>query len=418
MAELDYVADFVRDIRRSSRPDLGDVDGLLSYRKGKGVLALSRKEASAYGDVVSRLDKRYRTKEDVSLATLKTYVQDVLFGALFGTEGPGDESAFEARLSGELTSFRAKLREPAVTHTCYLPVSSLSEEGLPWTLGTVRLLQMNAARLRRLVLPPGADLSSRQVAKGRELIKELTSDESLTRPMAEVTVLAKDSGAAMDLAMRRTREIVDVLNFFALLIPNTPEWVHLAGEAERTVSSALVVRDGRLAYMSSALKGPPGHFSCKRLKSTSSLRPALRRVHELLRNRGQSQVGELVMTSIVWAGRASVEPIREQAFLQYVIALETLMLPVSTQAIKNRLQTRVAHFLGATAGERQRLYDTMRGLYTTRSDIVHDGSFDVSADDLDWLRSIVAACILRALVRRKIRQLTTPGELARWLDTH
>ena len=133
-----------------------------------------------------------------------------------------------------------------------------------------------------------------RTARAYSVHSNLTSDPSLPRPMVEVTVLAKDVDAAMDAAMSKTREIVNILNFFAPFVPNNPEWAHLAGEAERTVSTAFVVRDGRLVQASSSLKGPLGGLSCKRLKSASHPRPALRRVHELLRDPDRSQVGELV----------------------------------------------------------------------------------------------------------------------------
>lgn len=417
MARMDYLAEFVRDIYRNLAADAvcETGPGLLFMRKGVGMLVLSRDDIPAYADVVERLHKGYGTKGDVSVKTLKTYVQDVLFEALGAPGTLRDDAAFEGRLATALKSLGKKLHEPAAEYAVYLPVSGLSTEGLPWTFGRVRLAPVSRSGLRRIVFAPDAKYSSRQSADRRSILRDLRNDESLALPLARVKVMAKDADAAMDLAMRRTREIVDVLNCLAPLVPNNYGRVYLAGEAERTTSSALVMRGGHLVRTSSAVKGPLDLLSCETLKSAPGLRPALRRVHELLRNR--SELGELLTTSMTWAGRASLEPVREHAFLQYAIALETLMVPEDAQGIKYRLTARVIRFLGRSAGDRDWLHDTVPALYGLRSDIVHDGFLEVSPDDLGKLSWIARQCIFRALVHRSIRRMTTVSEFTRWLDT-
>jgi Apea-like HEPN len=419
MGHLDYVESFVRALHRDMT--LGTPTKFTTpfvWRKGKGTLFLEESDVEAYSSVVARLTEQQRRRGHISKRTLESYVQDVLFTALDFHIDPKSDARFDERLAIAMVELHRRLQQPAADYVCYVPVSSLSPEGLPWTLGTVRLVQMNAARLRRNVAPLGGEPSRRQIATRRALIEDLTSDPSLPRPMVEVTVHAKDVDAAMDAAMSKTREIVNILNFFAPFVPNNPEWAYLAGEAERTVSTAFVVRDGRLVQASSSLKGPLGGLSCKRLKSTSHLRPALRRVHELLRDPDRSQVGERLVTSAVWAGRASVEPVRENAFLQYMIALETLMLPDDPRDIGSRLRTRVGRFLGHTVGDREWFHDNIIRLYKTRSDISHEGFLEVSGEDLDRLSAIVRACVFQALVRRGMRRLATSREFARWLDTH
>ena len=54
-----------------------------------------------------------------------------------------------------------------------------------------------------------------------------------------------------------------------------------------------------------------------------------------------------VISSLQWADRATVERRREQAFLLYAIALESLVLAdEDKQELKYRLRVPVAHLLG------------------------------------------------------------------------
>ena len=128
-------------------------------------------------------------------------------------------------------------------------------------------------------------------------------------------------------------------------------------------------------------------------------------------------MAELLITSARWAGRASTDPIREQAFLHYAIALETLMLPDSdTGGITFRLRLRTARFLVRSQDEREQLSKRIGRLYGTRSKIVHNGSFEVTDGDLRQLRFLTKSCIMRAMLHRRIRQLRSRQEYVSWLN--
>jgi hypothetical protein len=267
-----------------------------------------------------------------------------------------------------------------------------------------------------MIFTPGETYSSEESTRRRSFLKELQGNESLKKPLARVKVMAKDTDAADTLALRRVREIVDVLNCLAPLTSGRFGRVYLAGEAETVISSSLMTRDGKLLRTSSSLKGPFGLLSCRELRSSSDLGPVLGRVHRLLKER--AELDELVLTSMSWAGRASLEPIREHAFLQHAIALETLLVAEEARDIKFRLRSRLVRLLGASATRRRWLHDYANEMYQKRSDIVHDGCTDVSQDELAALDSLTRQCILRALMHRSIRRMTTVPEYTRWLDTH
>ena len=275
---------------------------------------------------------------------------------------------------------------------------------------------MNATRLRRHAFPDGIAMSREQRARRRAVLSTV-DDQLLGQPMVLVNVDARDSDAAQEIALQETRGIVDILNFFADLVPNSPGWIYLAGEAGVENTRSLVVHQDGGLELPGTLAGPFAELSLKRLRSVPRLRLALHRIDELLRQKQRTGVADVLLTSVRWAGRASVEPVREHAFVMYVIALETLVLPNDAHGMKHRLQTRVAHLLADTVKEREWFYDRVKELYELRSDIIHEGAFEVDEVNLGRLRRIVKGCLLRVLAHRGVRQLSTRRELARWFDT-
>jgi hypothetical protein len=100
-----------------------------------------------------------------------------------------------------------------------------------------------------------------------------------------------------------------------------------------------------------------------------------------------------------------------------MIALEAVCLPTGSQLAKKQLQTRVSRLLGSTIQDREWYHDRVGGLYKLRSDVVHDGSSDVSPEDLGAGRLITKQYLLLMLRHRGVRKLNTRAELAHWLDT-
>ena len=364
MGEFDYVEDFVRHIHTNVSTGEPDLSGPWFMRPGKGSLFLDEEDARLYAVVIARLLKDFGKKEDISGKAVQDLVQDVLFESLDLQSETKDDAAFEARLAEASKNFGRRLKTPPSTYTCYVPVRGLSSDGLPKRLGSVRLINMNMRRLGAM-LPPGAP-DGKARARRRMLLKDLGQQGALDQTMAEVVVPARDVNAAEYLARRRTREIVDVLNFFADLIPYNNGWLYLAGEAGReTATSVIVAADGAL-HLPSSIQGPLAPMSLKELQASKPLRPLYQRVRELLDCNPRLQMTDILVTSLRWAGRAHTEPVREQAFLDYAIALEALMVPDQDAELSYRLKVRTAHVLANELAQREMIVKWLTALYGRR----------------------------------------------------
>ena len=88
-----------------------------------------------------------------------------------------------------------------------------------------------------------------------------------------------------------------------------------------------------------------------------------------------------------WAGKASVEPRKEEAFLLFAISLESLLMERD-----GRLETtekralRGAHIIGGNAASPLTVCRDLKKLYGIRSKIVHSGSVEVGEDQLSESR--------------------------------
>jgi hypothetical protein len=120
-----------------------------------------------------------------------------------------------------------------------------------------------------------------------------------------------------------------------------------------------------------------------------------------------------IREAVCWAGRAGgcVRP--AEAFLFYLIALETLMLGANEGALTYRLRVRCAHLLAKPEiASRHYISERVAGLYGIRSAIVHKGVQEVAADDLSSARLFAYRAILAAIFRRRDRSLS----LDEWLE--
>ncbi len=416
MTGLDYVEDYLRHLYEGLTQGHPSVlEGPWFSRQGQGSIFLDKEDAAAHFQVLERLMKEHARREDISRRTVEGYLQDALFSALVPKIERRDERAFEARLSSAMRELGQRLRELPAQYTCYVPVLGMGDDGLPLTWGGVRFVRMTQTRLRRLALPAGRDRSGDTERHRRIFLRDMREEGLVGKPMAMVQVMARDSAAAESLARRKTREVVDILNFFADLIPNSPGWLYMPGEAasEGTLTPC-VWPDGGLG-LSSALEGPFPQMSMRRLKSTPALRPSLDRVRQVLQESPRSSLSELLITSLRWAGRGVTEPVREREFLDYAIAIETLVVPDQDVELAYRLRLRAAHLLSSSIEGREQVIRSLSRLYEIRSRIVHSGSFEVVDKDLRDLRYLAKSVIIRVLLHRSVRHMKTKDEYVSWL---
>ena len=233
---------------------------------------------------------------------------------------------------------------------------------------------------------------------------------------AVVDVEARDFDSARILARRQTRTVIDLVNFFYDLAPYNHGWLYFPSEAARVADVMPAREAGGTLHVSYRTEGPPTPFSLKELRKARWTLRRLQAVGRLHRVAKAKSAGEVLLTGLQSAGRASVDPRREQSFLLFAIALEAAVLPLQHPEQTYRLSTRVAGLLGRNRLERTQIRQSVAELYDVRSRIVHSGSYEVTEADLGRLRSLAKETLLR-LVARPTTWTLSVKELDEWLQT-
>ncbi len=404
------VAEFIQLVR--SRLSAGEPvhdEGMWFSRRDEGSLFLDAEETSAYSYVVTELERQHVPREDLSRRSVEAFLQEALFAAL--DLQSRSSLPFDERLSAALDRLLTKLKAPSKVFRCWVPVEGLDLDKSAPRFGGITFVKFGRYQLLQLRV-------GQQRRRADQNLKRIRESNTWSSVCATVDVSARDSTSAETLARGRTRQILDVLNLFTDLMPYNNGWLYLRGEAASGVHVLpMQRRDAEYFNVSYTRLEPLAPMSWKMLKATKHIAGPLRKLDRIAKaENGPDTCATLLLSGAQWAGRATVDRRREQSFLLYAIALETMLLPTTeTQGLGHRLRLRVAHLLGKTVAARERIAKEMSRLYGIRSKIVHAGSYEVTDIDLGTLRSLVKGALFRLLLTPKIHSMTRQ-QLSEWLD--
>jgi hypothetical protein len=414
--KLTGIEELVRKVReRRFAPFSGDEQRAVAYDPALGALRLTRSEIETYDRELTKLITEFANTEIISVRTVERWFQEALLQALQPVE---DDPEFETQLSQSISELRERLHETPCSYDVYLPVNGLDVNGLPCEIAGIRFEVFNEGQLekfRELAQTSARnedDKDFRVTTVGKMWERDIGN-----QVFAKVQVLAVDDEAARIRAQRQLRTVIDSINFCTNFVQSNHGLALLPGEnGGATVVSPLVRRGERESFGVEYSKlAPYGLLDLRRLHEAESHR-LIEPISELMTG-VRTQLQEIVLASIIWAGRATAEQRREEAFLLHVIALEAIVLadqdPVE---LGYRLRIRLAHLLGNTVEERFSIVRTMNKLYGTRSGIVHSGKFEVTDADLSKIRFLAVNALRKMLLDPDLSSLKTKDHLRDWFD--
>ena len=228
----------------------------------------------------------------------------------------------------------------------------------------------------------------------------------------KVSALDKDS--ALRLARQEVRSTLDAISFCDSLL--TPHGISLSPAIdgfERAAAPAAIFNEDRSFWSPSEFGGRPVVLNALFQKKGRSA--GTRKVSDLLRVEKPSPTQQRIATALGWVGRATGKARPAEAFLFYLIALESLILgPDKDSELTYRLRVRCAHLLAARKlGSRQHVSKRVSDLYGIRSGIVHKSVRDVAAEELGAARLYAQRAILEVLHTRRIKKNT---DLENWFN--
>jgi hypothetical protein len=411
LIKVEYVGNFIQDIHENLTPRMpgSRTTSFWISRAGEGGFVLDEAEGAAYSAVIDRLVKDFAPKGDLSRRSLEVYIQDALFYSLDLPRSRPD--SFDERVKYALDELYKRLSSPSLSYRCFVPILGFSSTDLPFTFGDIRFVNFGASHLREFLKSMGSE------AKFKEYKEELNWGGKLWgSSCASVKVSSRDFDSAEALARIKARAVVDSLNFFHDLIPYNYGWLYFPGEGANVMEQAALGSSEGKTSLHQRRVGP-GQFSLENLRTHGKvIRRFLRALNDLIRSVQPKTAGEVLLTAARWAGRASIEPKREERFLLFAIALEAVVLPEIQSEVQYRLSLRVAGLLGKNRKQQEELRESVRKLYNIRSKIVHNGAYEVTDDELGRLRELTKIAILRILRQRSLWTVTRE-KFGQWLES-
>jgi hypothetical protein len=408
---LEYVGEFIRGVHKNLSPGIPDrYSGLWISKHDESSLFLDEADRVAYAGTVSRLVDEFARTGELSRRSIEGYLQDALFCSLDIQHKRA--KPFDERLNDALGELRNRLRSPILSYRCFVPVHGLAPKDLPFVFGGIRFVSFGRSHQRQLLKPLAKSTTSKSF---RRLVGELKDRELWGNPCAVVEVKARDFDSAAVRARVATRAAVDSINFLDELIPYNHGWLYLPAEGASALEVAPIVSSEGQVLLSHARVGPLAPFSLENLRKDRRALRHLQALSALSRTATPRTAGEVLLTSVQWAGRATVEPKRELSFLLFAIALEAVVLPEHNQELTYRLSLRVAGLMGRTREQRVELKSSVADLYGVRSKIVHSGSYEVTDEDLGRIRWLTKSVLLRLLRRRSLWK-SSLNQLGTWIE--
>lgn len=316
-----------------------------------------------------------------------------------GMELSKDDPEFQSFCDSEIKELRKALEQKPVCWEIISRACGIDHAALPMKVGKMTFVSATDDELKSI---PDDSIN-------KPITKECFSGNVLGR----VHVQAVDVDAARMNATRVHQQTIDCLNFFAS-VAGVLGQAYLLGEKEK--GHGLRVSLGPNDYTShqSFLYGPLQLVPLNRMTE----QPGFERISKMLESDSPSQLEDRILRSIQWAGRALVDPRREESFLLMAIGLENLLLAKQgNENITYKVAMRCAHLIGKTDLEaRRRLVSDIKDLYSRRSTIVHSGRVEVSDAEIGSLRHYLSAALFTVLNTEPFSSMKEEKELETWFE--
>jgi hypothetical protein len=367
----------------------------------------------------------------LSRGTVEQLLNDTLLRSLRPIRS-NDRNAFGRRVRRLISKLRKAVTGQPSKWIVYVQVRGIQRGRRPFEYGRIKFVDATPRAVRRLATEvihhpefQGRKLTAATIARKRKAHRSLVASfiSGFTgHAFAQVTVDAVDHNAAESIGLDEIRRTIDILNFFARvfepIVPSRAPYLYLVpagrnGQLNYAVRSA----EPGTNHWGAHLFGRPG-LAMPLEGGTKAAKSALVRAHRLLRKVQRTDLDARIMAALSWAGRASVEHRRDQAFLLFAISLEALLSdPERRTGVTDRLRFRIAHLIGRDVAGRKTLLGIVDELYNQRSRIVHSGdSRGVTESGLKQLCSLCQLTLAIVLRRRQFARMQTGRDFDAWFD--
>ncbi len=366
-----------------------------------GTLYLNHEETKEYREVLNSIINDMDS-EIISPKAIEKLFQQTILKSL-NLNNKQNPIPLENRINDSLNDLEKSLNETPRKITLYHPVEGLAIEGLPFKFGKVEFSVFNNedySLFENTVKNNWEEGYSKQ--KLLETVNGIKGKEIdlYGKTIAKFEVSTIDYDAA-DILLREALSLsMDILNFYSDLIPYHDGFIYPPGECQHIYIVIPMISVNKKVGLNFKYHrvGSQTNFSIAKLIEEDKKRNlGLTKISNLIA-KSYNHLEDRIISAMRWAGSATVEQDKEKSFLEYAISLETIILfETDREELTNRLGTRVAQLLSEDVEICTKIKNDIKRLYKIRSDIVHNGKYQVSDSDLALIRYYAKRSILRLL---------------------
>lgn len=408
---------FLKELAENAKREMSFQPARMFASVNLGGVVMDHKESRQYERILQKLSPDDGVPRHMSRATVDSLLQECILTALNDQHG----HPLEQRIEAATGTLREKLKAPIVEWEVWQPVEGLKVGQDGFQFGKAFFCSRShelAREARNRVI--GTIESRRNSSSGAftELFWPKQFDD-LT--LCRIPISACDKNAAKELAAFELDATLAVLNFFASVVFPVEylPLVSLPGEFPTRKTDALVLGSESISVGSAASSSNrvPVPLDINTLREEEVLCKAMDKASALLRDEGEEEYRDRLVTAMKWAGKGATINRREDAFLFYSIALEALLLGGKhDEQLSYRLRLRAAHLLGSSVASRTFVRDKVNDLYTMRSKIVHTGNMQIPGVDLKQLRRLTCDAIIHLLTDSRFNAISTGRALDDWFE--
>ncbi len=292
-----------------------------------------------------------------------------------------------------------------------IPITNLALKISPFQIGRVSFALMDK-KLTDETLSAFKEINEGTISpeevkrEGIKMIDELVQRSYMGKAVATVTVEAADQGSAVEHAEDEIEHALNVLRFFGrAVLQNDARRYRIFVGAEGTIFSGKHTTICLIPKQQFTLPfRHTGYFFPYEIdtKTLTLIRKLwLPELSVILQkhDKKRTEFEKLLVTAVDFFGTAMNQPNAREAYLSFVISLESLLLKENEP--RGLLAERVAIIVGETYEAREELFKQMEHIYYVRSRIVHNGFTDLTEDDLGLVSIIAFQAILRLVSMSK-----------------
>ena len=413
---MEEFRDFLFELANDRTPLLEIPDDVPSQwwsRIGEGTVYLNPEQFRKYHQILKNLMDssgcNYLSEKQVDSA-----LQDAVFESI-DIENRRIHDVTQ-RIQCALGKLNDLLNSPVYEYECWVEIGGIDLSALPIRFGNVQFEVFSCDQIQRLQ----DVIRTKHTAYKDEKFRALESESIqsfIDKPFAIVMTNARDAKYAMETGRKEVQTVIELLNFFSGIVTGCNGWLYIAtNDTGKKIGRCLVISEIGDYNHNLSVGNPLGTFSIQNaLELPGKIGKAVRQLNSRMKS-AISEVDRLILTAFRWGGTATAARSSEDSFLQFIVALECLLLPEQYLSRKGlHLSLRVAGILTNEESEHRRLFSIVRHHYDLRSKIAHDGFYEVSEHDLVMVRSLAKRVIIEVFLNSEARTCTIRSDYERWV---